>query len=357
MNYKDTLFFIGKCLTITHEEHNCVLVEKELKKGNIDWDSVVKVSTSHYVFPALYCNLKHADFLHYLPNDLVEYMKHITDLNRERNQQIIEQAKEINELLLSHNITPIFLKGTGNLLCGLYKDIAERMVGDIDFLADKNEAQICYDVIKTSGYTKKISDLFDDHRHLPRITHPNKIAAIEIHKEILREEKSIFFNYQSVENSLIKVNNYTLLSYKDQIKLTVYSKLINDYQFIKKGINLRAAYDFYLQGNRLEKKEIFTDKELSKELNAGISLYSTILEKPKKIEFTTTKLSEKFIHEAIKNLNINYKTQLFKKLTNSYIFFYQRIKILLRAFYKKDYLLFITSRITNINWYKRKLGI
>jgi hypothetical protein len=49
-------------------------------------------------------------------------MKHITDLNRERNQQIIEQAKEINELLLTNNIASIFLKGTGNLLEGLYDD-------------------------------------------------------------------------------------------------------------------------------------------------------------------------------------------------------------------------------------------
>lgn len=107
MTYKETLFFIGKCLTINHEQHNKILVETELKSGNIDWNSVVKVSTGHFVFPALYCNLKRAEFLDYVPQDLVDYMIHITDLNRERNQQIIDQAKELNELLLSHNITPI----------------------------------------------------------------------------------------------------------------------------------------------------------------------------------------------------------------------------------------------------------
>jgi hypothetical protein len=48
--------------------------------------------------------------------ELVAYMEHITDLNRNRNQQIIEQAKKINELLLTLNITPVFLKGTRNLL-------------------------------------------------------------------------------------------------------------------------------------------------------------------------------------------------------------------------------------------------
>ena len=194
MNYKDTLFFIGKCLTITHEKHNRFLVEEQLKKGNINWDNIVKVSTSHYVFPALYCNLKRVDFLKYLPDDLVEYMKYITDLNRERNQQIIEQAKEINELLTSKGITPIFLKGTGNLLEGLYDDIAERMVGDIDFLVEKNLADEANKILVSSGYTEKISELFDDHRHLPRIVNPKRIAAIEIHKEMLISRPSTVFN-------------------------------------------------------------------------------------------------------------------------------------------------------------------
>ena len=95
------------------EEKNRQEIEKQLKSTSIDWDAVVKVSTAHYVFPALYCNLKRADFLQYLPQELVSYMEYITDINRERNKQIISQAKELNSLLLANNITPIFLKGTG----------------------------------------------------------------------------------------------------------------------------------------------------------------------------------------------------------------------------------------------------
>ena len=128
MNYKETLFFIAKSLTISLEEKNRDEIEIILKTTDVDWGVVVKVSTAHYVFPALYCNLKRADFLQYLPSELVSYMEHITNLNRERNQQIITQAEELNTLLLGNNITPIFLKGTGNLLADLYEDIAERMV-------------------------------------------------------------------------------------------------------------------------------------------------------------------------------------------------------------------------------------
>ena len=65
MNYKEILYFIAKCLTISLEAKNRQEIEKQLKSASIDWDAVVKLSTSHYVFPALYCNLKRVDFLKY----------------------------------------------------------------------------------------------------------------------------------------------------------------------------------------------------------------------------------------------------------------------------------------------------
>lgn len=79
-------------MTISLEAKNRQQIEKQLKSTSIDWDAVVKLSTAHYVFPALYCNLKRADFLNYLPLELVNYMEHITDINRERNKQIISRA-------------------------------------------------------------------------------------------------------------------------------------------------------------------------------------------------------------------------------------------------------------------------
>ena len=109
MNYKETLFFIAKCLTISLEEKNRQEIERQLKSTTIDWDTVVKVSTAHYVFPALYCNLNRVDFLQYLPHDLVSYMEHITDISRARNKLIISQANELNNVLLVNNIRPVFL--------------------------------------------------------------------------------------------------------------------------------------------------------------------------------------------------------------------------------------------------------
>ncbi len=352
MTSKEALFFIGKCLTINHEKHNKTTIEKELNNSTIDWDIIVKVSTAHYVFPALYCNLKRANFLHYLPEDLVSYMNHITDLNRERNLQIIKQAKEINELLLANNITPIFLKGTGNLLEGLYDDIAERMVGDIDFLVDLNDCKNAFEILQKNGYHHKVSELFDDHRHLPRITNKDKIAALEIHKSALVLNKSKSFNYSTIKNSLIKKNKITFLSNNDKMKLSVFSKLINDNSYLIKNIHLRAIYDFFLIGQKLTSSTKLSDTSLQKELNCGILLYTTILDRPKNLNIIKAKHSQKYTDDCIKKLSS--KNNQFKYHLKL-LWIKERIKIILKSFYKKSYFKFVFSKITDINWYKKHL--
>ena len=190
MTYKETLYFIAKCLTISIENTNRQLVLEKLKSNSIDWDNVVKVSTAHYVLPAMYCNLKTVDFLHYLSEDLVNYMNYVTNLNRDRNKRIIAQAKKLNSLLLANNITPIFLKGTGNLLAGLYEDIAERMVGDIDFIFSKEDYPKAISILKDSDYSNVLDYKyhFPSQKHYSRLQKVNNIAAIEIHKDLVIEK-------------------------------------------------------------------------------------------------------------------------------------------------------------------------
>lgn len=360
MTYKETLFFVGKCLTITHEKHNRDLVEKDIKSGNIDWDSVVRLSTSHYVFPALYCNLKRVNFLHILPAGLVEYMKHITDLNRERNQQIIEQAREINELLLSNNIPPIFLKGTGNLLEGLYEDIAERMVGDIDILVEKNNCETAFKLLLQKGYFNKseISKISRYHRHLPRITNPNKIGAIEVHKEMLKKKQSKFFDYHYVKNSFINISNINFLSFENQIKLTVFSKFINDDAYLLKNISLRAAYDVFLLDKKLTKSVVINQEGLTDELNAGLKIYTTILNTiPLNYKLNSSKKTDLYLSKYLNSLNKNKKNSLKKRLLLFYLWFKPRATILFKSLFNKSYFIFVFSRLTDIKWYERKLRL
>ena len=249
MNFKETLYFVAQCLTISLDYSNRNLIEKHLQSKNIDWDSVVRVSTTHFVFPALYCNLKRCNFLHYLPKELVNYMHYITDLNKRRNKKIITQAKELNKLLLTNSVTPIFLKGTANLLSGIYEDIAERMVGDIDFIFSKEEYPKAITILRDFGYSDvgKYDYHFPAARHYRRLQKENNIAAIEIHSEILRIGKyRKEFNYSFIEKDSQVINKVKVLSYANNLNLSIISNQINEDGFYYKTVSLRNAYDVFL---------------------------------------------------------------------------------------------------------------
>ncbi|WP_392348257.1 nucleotidyltransferase family protein [uncultured Polaribacter sp.] len=112
-------------------------------------------------------------------------MEYITNSNRDRNTQILQQAQELNSLLLANNIRAIFLKGTGNLLAGLYKDIAERMVGDIDFIFSKEDYPKAVIVLTKNGYSFVEKIPYDlPFRHYPRLKKKDRIAGIEIHMRL-----------------------------------------------------------------------------------------------------------------------------------------------------------------------------
>ena len=232
MNHKNALLFVARCLTITTNEKNKNWVENLLKSNLVCWDKVVIQSTTHYVLPALYNNLKKNNLLHFLPKELDVFMTHLTNINRIRNLEILKQAKELNRLLLKNGITPIFLKGTAFILQKLYDDISERMISDIDFIVPKKDALKAYIVLVNNGYYKRGKHskvILSDFRHLPRLIKKSSIAAVEIHHELIIKNHRKEFNYNSVSKDFITtLNNLNFLSYKNQISLTIIATQINN---------------------------------------------------------------------------------------------------------------------------------
>ena len=355
MNYKETLFFIAKCLTISLEEKNRQEIEKQLKSTSIDWDAVVKVSTAHYVFPALYCNLKCADFLKYLPHELVSYMKHITDINRERNIQIITQAKELNSVLLANNITPIFLKGTGNLLAGIYEDIAERMVGDIDFIFSKEDYPKAITVLIEFGYYRKAPSL-PTNRHYSRLIKKDSIAAIEIHKELLIEKYQNKFNYSFVEKDSQDIKGFTVLSYANKLNLSIIANQINDHGFYYKTMALRNAYDLFLLSKKINAKDaVHTLDKLSNPLNCFLAACYEVFNKVNSLRYNKTKKTASYLSEFNSQFTnpIPIKTQ--STHIKIYLYIKSRLNIIYKAIIHKEYRVWLFDLLTDKNWYKRKL--
>ena len=363
MNYKETLYFIAKCLTISLEEKNRDEIEVILKTIDVDWDAVVKVSTAHYVFPALYCNLQRANFLDYLPQELVSFMEHITDINRERNKQIIFQAKELNTLLLANNITPIFLKGTGNLLAGIYQDIGERMVCDIDYIFSKEDYPKAITVLREFGYSEVNKKEYyppDEKKHYRRLQKENNIAAIEIHSELLGIKKyTSEFNYNFVEKDSQLINGINVLSYANKLNLSIIANQINDNGFYFKTMALRNAYDVFLLSKKTNTKDAVNSLDkLSHPLNCFLAACYEVFNMVDSLEYNKTKKAVLYLRNFNDQFSKPIRGQ--SKLNKIYIFIKRIFYVLYKSIIYKEYRVFLFKCLTDKNWYKEKgiqLGI
>ncbi|MDA9026740.1 nucleotidyltransferase family protein [Flavobacteriaceae bacterium] len=361
MNYKESLYFIAKCLTIYLEEKNRDEIEKQLKSTSIDWDAVVKVSTAHYVFPALYCNLKRADFLQYLPHELVSYMEHITDINRERNKKIIAQAKELNSLLLDNNITPIFLKGTGNLLAEIYDDIAERMVGDIDFIFSKEDYPKAITLLREFGYSDVIKRKYHypdlDNKHYRRLQKENNIAAIEIHSKLLNKKKyTNEFNYSFVAKETQIVNDVTVLSYTNKLNLSIVAYQIHDSGFYYKTMSLRNAYDVFLLSKKTNAKDAVNSLyKLTNPLNCFLAACFEVFNSVDSLEYDKNSKTASYLSDFYCQFTNTVKTKRKHKYIKRYLFIKSKLYLIYKCLIYREFRVWLLNLLTEKEFYKRRL--
>ncbi len=354
MTYKETLYFIAQCLTVSFEKKNKEIILSKLRSQEIDWDKVVKLSTSHYVLPALYCNLFRADLINLIPDDLASYMRQITSINRNRNKKIIKQAKKLNKLLLDNDIKPIFLKGTANILTDLYIDVAERMVGDIDFIFSKKDYIKTIKILTKNGYSdlRKYRYRSIKTRHHNRIIKKNNIAAVEIHHSFLPEKYANEFNYKIVQKDFQVFKGINILSHAHNLNLSIISSQINDNGFYFKTINLRNAYDVYLLSKRTNAMKSFSKFEMLKNpLNCFLATCYVTFGKLDSLKYHKTNETESYLSIFDSLISCNKKRQFIMKIKKGFLFIQLRLEIIYKSIYSKQHREWILNRIIKgRNW-------
>ena len=339
-------------MTISLEEKNRDEIEIILKTTDLDWEAVVKVSTAHYVFPAIYCNFKRADFLKYLPQDLVSYMQYITNMNRERNEKIIAQAKELNTLLIANNITPIFLKGTGNLLAGIYDDIAERMVGDIDFIFSKKNYPKAITLLRKFGYycQGKLKYNCPTNRHYNRLIKENDIAGIEIHSAFtdITKKYTNEFNYSFVEKDSQVINGITVLSYANKLNLSIIANQINDNGFDYKTMALRNSYDVFLLSKKTSAKDAVDSLDkLTNPLNCFLAACYDVFNSVDSLEYNKTTKVDLYLRDFYSQFTNPIQRMNKHKRIKRCLFIKSRLNVLYKAMVYKEYRVWLFNVLTD----------
>ncbi len=363
MNYKQTLFFVAKCLTLDQHPEKIAAVKTEIHENRINWEEVVKLSSGQFVMPALYLQFKRNGLLPDLPEDLVEYLEDITNKNRARNLAILEQTKEIISLLQPYNITPVFLKGVAHLLEGLYTDIGERMIGDIDFLVPENNMVEAAEILIKNGYTPGIEykpEMFAALKHFPRLQNFNQPAAVEIHKELMKgENKKLLHGFEILRDKqpLASYQNLAFIpSIPHQIIHNVFNAQLNDSAHEYCDVLLRQMYDLILLS--LKEDVLVVAKNHGKKFNVFNCYYATtayVFSVPQNIIYQKTAPTDFYIKKIDYFISHPKTHQFYRTIQYLLSRFSKYISIPIRSIYRKDTRKLLFYRLTDRSWYGEHL--
>lgn len=353
------MLFVAKCLTLDQFPERVDEVRAEIAANKIIWEEVVQLSSRQLVMPALYLQFKRNGLLPDLPADLTKYLSEITELNRERNLAILAQAEEITSILSARNIQPVFLKGTAHLLCDLYNDIAERMLGDIDILLPEDRMVEAAEILIEMGFKSYIEfkpGLAAEIKHYPRLQNLDYPAAVEIHREILNFPNQKILSGIEILNDKQKVNIADGVAFIPSAqKLMIHNVLnsqLSDRAFVNGYILLRQLYDFWLLSQNKDalqsvqkfdkKRHLF--KSYLTQVNFVFSIQGGIVYK----ETFRTKF-------FLKRLIFLQDHPTLSKIYRTVLYFGHRIArnvtFIVLSVFKKDTRKFVVTRLTDRKWY------
>lgn len=360
MTHKEALLFVGKCLTLDLYPERSVEIVEQIRGGNVVWEKVVWVSSSHFVLPAMYLQLERALILEELPLDLIDHMRNLTDQNRERNRQIMRQIDDVVHMLNAHSIAPVLLKGTAHLFLPLYKDIAERMIGDIDFLVEEHQFHRAAEILIEAGYKPLVNFVPKTEaitKHYPRLQNFDYPAAVEIHRQVLRYPNDRFFHSSEVIKGKVRISQTNELYIPSVGSLMVHNVLnnqINDYGYRYANLNLRQMYDFLMLSVYANPAAVLKDYgRLSNLVNAYLGAASLAFSSPNTIPYQQS-ITGRFHYQRylffLKQPGWvwrSYKTvfYLIDRLS-------RYIVLPVKSVYRKDVRASVWARIKNPAWYK-----
>ncbi|MGC1473605.1 MAG: nucleotidyltransferase family protein [Psychroserpens sp.] len=240
--YKQSLDFIVETLSFDFSSEK---LQHKIQTTTIDWDNFVAIASDHLILTACYCRLQQRQLLDFIPKDLNKYLQELTAINRNRNLTIIDELKHVTRLFDKHRINYALLKGAALITGNFYKDIAERMVGDIDILVSRNQIALAFTLLKKAGYDKLITFNYEvkHFRHYPRQIHPERLAAIELHTSILNSNYKGYINETKFLNSTTVINQFNIPSNYYLNIANILSLQISSHGYRYKLWDLKHFYD------------------------------------------------------------------------------------------------------------------
>lgn len=367
MNRYELYLFTGKILSLGYVKDNHTEVKQKLASGTITWEMLVNTASNNLVLPAVYLQLKNNGLNHLLPHDLDYYLGEVLQMNRERNQRLINQAAFIGKVLRGMDF--IFLKGMGNLLDGLYSDVGERMIYDIDILVEKGKMMEAAALLHQEGFTTQkpfIKGSLESTMHYPILVRKDFNAGVEIHRSPVQ-----YLYQQHFDAGRMMDNRRPGRLYEDYFVPDTPDRIIHNFIHAQlmhsahyhAGVSLRDLYDLFLLGqqeNLMDTFHVFGAYKGKTVSYQKLMFHSLGLAVPDALAASRAGKSLQWRHK--KTLQMSYSS-----LKRYFLFFLIMEKYLVlpvRFFWNKNARNYILTRLTDGKWYgrhframKRKIGL
>lgn len=360
ISYSEVCYFISLCLSCNLIEKNKFFLISYLKTSQINWKKVVKISSKHLVLPAIYYNLKKINAINLIPQDLANFLGHISELNSQRNEKIIAQLHRLNKILNENKIKPIFIKGSSKLILNIYENFGERMISDIDFVVSKTELKKTIHVLKLNGYYSDLNKywFYYPFRHYPRLKNKSEICSVEVHTRLTKDRYDKEFGYKDLSKNMHRIKKFYVPSFSNMVSMSIISDQINDNSYSYKTISLRNAYDVLLLSKKKEleysinsfdklKLPIIFFLNVSKELFNIKDLNSSVF-------FKSDLNNDFFIFMIL--FKYEYLAKIYSKFLSFLLFFKTRFVNIIKGIFFKNYRIWYLKKLTSLDWYKEKLG-
>ncbi|MGS2725205.1 nucleotidyltransferase family protein [Psychroserpens sp. BH13MA-6] len=241
--YKDSLHLIADILSFDYPTET---LKHQIVSEDIDWDALVVIASDHLILTTVFARLQQKNLLEYIPKELEIYLKQLTAINTNRNQDLLIDVQTISDIFNKQHIDYTFLKGAAMLVSGYYEHLGERMLGDIDILVSHDHIQSAYQLLKDHGYIEKTSGLksgFFEHKHLNRLVKEDGLCAIELHKYVLNKPVSNYLLSPSILKNKQYKERIPIPSNKDLFLHNILNFQINDEGHYYSKLGMRSAYD------------------------------------------------------------------------------------------------------------------
>lgn len=238
--------FITQCLSLAN---NRTTLAEQINNQSIDWIIVTRVASQYMVTPAFYWQCQHKELLTEMPDDFATYLQTIFNLNRQRNRQLLRDARLIMQTLNEIDVVPIFTKGTASMLSDTYPDIGMRIAADIDVLVPEERLTDCVKQMQKIHCMPLPRALSCDHHYKASYMESSKIC-VDLHFKVVHAAYEHLLPTQTVIEQAQQYQEngctYAIPCPTHRVLHNIIHSQLADQHYARHTINLSQLFDLVI---------------------------------------------------------------------------------------------------------------